>query len=57
MQETSRTDLAKPTDKKVLDSADGLRREHVHYRLENYNSLRLPKVEEDEHLHSRTRDL
>jgi energy-coupling factor transporter ATP-binding protein EcfA2 len=57
MQETNRTDLVKPTVKKVLDSADDLQKQMEQYRLENYNSLRLPKVEGDEHLHSRTRDL
>jgi hypothetical protein len=57
MQETSRTNLAKPSDKKMLEIADVLQRELLQYRLENYNSLRLPKVEGDEHLHSRTRDL
>ncbi len=57
MQETSRANLAKPTHKNVLDAADTLRRELLQYRLENYKSLRLPKVEGDERLHSRTRDL
>jgi len=57
MQETSRTNLVKPTDKKILDSADRLRSALLQYRLENYHSLRLPKVEGDERLHSRTRDL
>jgi hypothetical protein len=57
MQETSRRDLAKPTDQKVLDSADLLRMELLQYRLENYHSLRLPKVEGDERLYSRMRDL
>ena len=57
MQETSRTNLAKPTDKKILDSADRLRSALLQYRLENYHSLRLPKIEGDERLHSRTRDL
>lgn len=57
MQETSRTNLLKPTDKEILDSADRLRSALLQYRLENYHSLRLPKVEGDERLHSRTRDL
>jgi len=57
MQETNRTNLAKPTDKKMLNIADVLRQQLLHYRLENYHSLRLPKVEGDERLHSRTRDL
>jgi hypothetical protein len=57
MQETRRTDLAKPMDKKMLDKADVLQRHLLHYRLENYHSLRLPKVEGDERLYSRTRDL
>jgi hypothetical protein len=57
MQETNRTDLAKPTDKKMLDIADVLQKQLLQYRLENYHSLRLPKVEGDERLHSRTRDL
>jgi hypothetical protein len=57
MQETNRINLAKPTDKKMLDIADGLRKELLQYRLENYHSLRLLKVEGDDRLHSRTRDL
>jgi hypothetical protein len=57
MQETNRTDLAKPTDKKMLDIADALQKQLLQYRLENYHSLRLPKVEGDERLYSRTRDL
>ena len=57
MQETNRTNLAKPTGKNFLDVADVLRNQLLHYRLENYHSLRLPKVEGDERLHSRTRDL
>ena len=57
MQETNRTNLAKPTDKKMVDTADVLQKQLLQYRLENYHSLRLPKVEGDERLHSRTRDL
>ena len=57
MQETNRTNLAKPTDKKSLDKADVLQKQLLLYRLENYHSLSLPKVEGDQRLHSRTRDL
>jgi hypothetical protein len=57
MQETNRTDLAKTTDKKSLATADNLQKQLLQYRLENYHSLRLPKVEGDERLYSRTRDL
>jgi hypothetical protein len=57
MQETNRNNLANPTDKKILDIADALRKQLLQYRLESYNSLRLPKVEGDDQLHSRTRDL
>jgi hypothetical protein len=57
MQETNRTDLAKPTGKKSLDTADNLQKQLLQYRLESYHSLRLPKVEGDERLYSRTRDL
>jgi hypothetical protein len=57
MQETSRTDLAKPTDRRIMEAADSLRMECLQYRLENYNSLCLRKVDGDEHLYSRTRDL
>jgi hypothetical protein len=57
MQETNRIDLAKPTDKKMLDIADVLQKQLLQYRLENYHSLRLPKVEGDDRLYSRTRDL
>ena len=41
----------------MLDVADVLRQKLLQYRLENYHSLPLPKVEGDERLHSRTRDL
>jgi len=57
MQETGRTDLVKTTDKRLLDNADSLCKALLQYRLENYHSLRLPKVEGDQRLHSRTRDL
>jgi hypothetical protein len=57
MLETNRNNLAKPAEKKILDIADDLRQELLQYRLENYHSLRLPKVEGDDRLHSRTRDL
>jgi len=57
MQETNRTDLAKPTDKKIADIAGDLQKKLLQYRLENYHSLRLPQVVGDERLHSRTRDL
>jgi hypothetical protein len=57
MQETSRTNMVKTTDRRLLESADTLRSALLQYRLENYHSLRLPKVEGDQRLHSRTRDL
>jgi hypothetical protein len=57
MQETTRTNLVKPTDKKILDSADRLCRALLQLRLQNYHSLCSPKIEGDERLHSRTRDL
>jgi hypothetical protein len=57
MQETHQTNLAKVTDKKILDIADVLQKQLMRYRLESYKSLKLPKVEGDERLYSRTRDL
>jgi hypothetical protein len=57
MQETARTDLIKPSDKKISDHADVLQKQLLRYRLENYTSLRVPKITGDERLHSRTRDL
>jgi hypothetical protein len=57
MQETNRTDLAKPSDKKIWDGADALQMELLQFRLENFHSLLLPKIKGDERLHSRTRDL
>ena len=57
MQETNRTNLAKPTDKKMMDFSGDLQKQLLQYRLANLHSLRLPKVEGDERLHSRTRDL
>jgi hypothetical protein len=44
MQETNRTDLAKPTDKKMLDIADALQKQLLQYRLENYHSLACQKL-------------
>jgi len=49
--------LVKTTDRRLLESADTLRNALLQYRLENYHSLRLAKVEGDQRLHSRTRDL
>ena len=57
MVETSRTDLVKTSDKRLLDNANSLRSQLLQYRLENYHSLQLPHVEGDQGLHSRTRDL
>jgi hypothetical protein len=57
MQETDRTNLAKPMDKKMRDFAGDLQNQLLMYRLECFYSLRLTKVEGDERLHSRTRDL
>jgi len=57
MQETDRTNLAKPMDKKMRDFAGDLQNQLLMYRLECFHSLRLAKVEGDERLHSRTRDL
>jgi len=57
LQETDRTNLAKPMDKRMRDFAGDLQNQLLMYRLECFHSLRLPKVEGDERLHSRTRDL
>jgi hypothetical protein len=57
MLETSRTDLVKTSDKRLLDNANSLRSQLLQYRLENYHSLQPPHVEGDQGLHSRTRDL
>jgi hypothetical protein len=57
MHETNRSDLAKPTDKKIVDTAGDLQMKLLQYRLENYHSLLLPRVAGDERLYSRTRDL
>lgn len=57
LQETNRTDLAKPTDKNILHIADALQQQLLRYRMENCHSLRLSKMEGDERLHSRIRDL
>ena len=57
LQETSRTDLVKTTNLSLLENADTLRNALLQYRLENYHSLRLAKVEGDQLLYSRTRDL
>jgi hypothetical protein len=57
IQQTHRINLAKPTDQAMLDIADVLQKQLLRFRLENFHSLCLPKVEGDESLHARTRDL
>jgi hypothetical protein len=57
MQETTRIDLVKPTDARVLSMASVVRQELLYYRLANYKRLRLPSIPGDEQLHARERDL
>lgn len=58
MQESSRTDLKKVTDSSVIKSAGKLQMALLDYRLRNFGRrLRLPKVEGDQWLYSRSRDL
>jgi hypothetical protein len=57
MMESSRTDLKKLTDNRVSEATTSLRMALLDYRLKNLKSLRLPKIDGDECLYSRTRDL
>jgi hypothetical protein len=41
----------------MLDNADELQKQLLQFRLENFHALCLPKIEGDESLHARTRDL
>lgn len=57
LMETSRTDLVDPSDERVLEFAESLQMALLRYRLENYDSLSLPKVDGDELLSAHTKDL
>jgi hypothetical protein len=57
MQETRRASLARPLDSEIVQAADTLQIDLLMYRFKNYRKLSLPKIPEDERLHSRTRDL
>lgn len=57
LHETHRTDLKRPWDPEIVQAADELRKQLLQLRLENYKKLNLPKIQGDEKLHSRTRDL
>ena len=57
MMESGRTDLKKPSESWVLGYTAKLRCVLLDYRLRNLRSLRLPDIEADKSLSSRTRDL
>jgi hypothetical protein len=57
LNETHRTDLKRPWDREIVEAADELQKQLLHLRFENYKKLNLPRIEGDEQLHSRARDL
>ncbi len=57
MQETSRRNLLRPTDPKLLEAAEILQGRLVKFRFDKYQTLRLPQVPGAERLRSRDRDL
>ena len=56
-KESHRTDLKKPADPEIKEAANELQKQLLQFRFDRYNKLSLPRVQDDEKLHSRTRDL
>ena len=57
LRETHRTDLTRTTNPDVLLAAENLQKQLQQFRFEKFNALELRKVQGDEVLHSRARDL
>ena len=57
MSETTRNDLQELKDPKVEETADTLRAQLLQYRLENYHMIRVDRVNGDDVLRPRTRDI
>lgn len=57
LQETHRTDLAKPSDPEIVHAADDLQEQLLQFRFEKFKTLNPSTIPGDEQLHSRTRDL
>lgn len=57
LHETHRADLKRPWDPTIVQAADGIQKQLLHLRLSNYKKLTIPKIQGDEGLHSRARDL
>ena len=57
IHESHRTDFARTTDPEISQVADELQKQLLQFRFEKYKTLRLPKIPDDDQLHSRTRDL
>jgi hypothetical protein len=57
MQETSRTDLLRPTDPEIVAEADKLQGQLTKYRFQKYSTLKLVQIPSAKHLRSRDRDL
>jgi hypothetical protein len=51
------SDVLAPTDARVLQAAESLRRQLLQFRLSNYRTLTLSKIPGEEELQPRTRDL
>jgi hypothetical protein len=57
LHETRRSDLKRPMDGCILEAAEDLQKQLLHYRLEKYRALSLPEITHDTPLYSRSRDL
>jgi len=57
LHETHRTDLTRSTNPDIQHAAEDLQRQFLQFRFEKFKGLKLPKVQGDEVLHSRARDL
>ncbi len=57
LRETRRTDLTRTTNPEILHATEDLQRQFLQFRFEKFNALELPKIQGDEVLHSRARDL
>ncbi len=55
--ETHRVDLIRPTDPEILHEAEDLQQQFLQARFEKFSTLKVPKVQGDNRLHSRARDL
>ena len=57
MRESLRTDLSRPSDPAIVETADHLQACLICFRMENYRKMRTAKVPSSGQLHGRARDL